>query len=61
MLRLPPGKWREVFLEEAEVVWEYVAPEVVPVRAQGGCWRSLQREAAQFKALEGLVRVGRIR
>lgn len=48
-------------MEEAEVVWKHVAPEMVPVQAQGGCWRSLQREAAQFKAPESLLRVGRIR
>lgn len=48
-------------MEEAGVVWEHVVPEVVPVQAQGGCWRSLQREAAQFKASEDLLRVARIR
>lgn len=52
-LRLPPEKWREVFLEEAEAVWEHTAPEVVPVRAQSGCWMSLQSETPQFKSLEG--------
>lgn len=39
-------------MEEAEAVWEHMAPEVVPVRAQSGCWRSLQSETAGFKRLE---------
>lgn len=43
-------------MEEEEAAWEHVAPEVVPVQAQGGCWRSLQREAAQFLAPEGPLR-----
>lgn len=36
-------------MEEAEAVWEQMAPEVVPVQAQSGCWMSLQSETAQFE------------
>ena len=46
-------------MEEAEAAWEHTAPEVVPVRAQGGCWRSLQSETARFKRLEGPQRGGK--